>query len=104
MRLFWASRIEFKAILEKGIDPNRVKLTYSSIEDMQGRKAYKRIHSKVMTIDNKYLVIGSSNLSNRSMTLDTEIDTILFGNSKDKSGMYRTSKKMTYLLSIQVVI
>jgi uncharacterized membrane protein YdjX (TVP38/TMEM64 family) len=80
---FWASRIEFKAILEKGIDSERVKLTYSSIEDMQGRKAYKRIHSKVMTIDNKYLVIGSSNLSNRSMTLDTEIDTVLFGNSKD---------------------
>jgi uncharacterized membrane protein YdjX (TVP38/TMEM64 family) len=80
---FWASRIEFKAILEKGIDPKRVKLTYSSIEDMQGRKAYKRIHSKVMTIDNKYLVIGSSNLSNRSMTLDTEIDTVLFGNSRD---------------------
>jgi phosphatidylserine/phosphatidylglycerophosphate/cardiolipin synthase-like enzyme/uncharacterized membrane protein YdjX (TVP38/TMEM64 family) len=78
---FWASRIEFKAILEKGIDANRVKLTYSSIEDMQGRKAYKRIHSKVMTIDDKYLVIGSSNLSNRSMTLDTEIDTVLYGNT-----------------------
>lgn len=80
---FWASRIEFKAILEKGIDPKRVKLTYSSIEDMQGRRAYKRIHSKVMTIDNKYLVIGSSNISNRSMTLDTEIDTVLFGNNKE---------------------
>lgn len=78
---FWASRIEFKAILENGIDANRVKLTYSSIEDMQGRKAYKRIHSKVMTIDDKYLVIGSSNLSNRSMTLDTEIDTVLYGNT-----------------------
>ena len=78
---FWASRIEFKAILEKGIDANRVKLTYSSIEDMQGRKAYKRIHSKVMTIDDKYLVIGSSNLSNRSMTLDTEIDTVLYSNT-----------------------
>ncbi|NDV92372.1 phospholipase [Alteromonas sp. 345S023] len=79
---FWASRIEFKAILEKGIDPKRVRLTYSSIEDMQGRKAYKRIHSKVMTIDDKYLVIGSSNLSNRSMTLDTEIDVVLHGNSE----------------------
>ncbi|WP_412723077.1 VTT domain-containing protein [Alteromonas sp. D210916BOD_24] len=79
---FWASRIEFKKILENGIDPKRVKLTYSSIEDMKGRKAYKRIHSKVMTIDDKYLVIGSSNLSNRSMTLDTEIDTVLFGNTQ----------------------
>ena len=79
---FWASRIEFKAILEKGIDPKRIRLTYSSIEDMQGRKAYKRIHSKVMTVDDKYLVIGSSNLSNRSMTLDTEIDVVLHGNSE----------------------
>jgi phospholipase D1/2 len=79
---FWASRIEFKAILEKGIDPKRVRLTYSSIEDIKGRKAYKRIHSKVMTIDDKYLVIGSSNLSNRSMTLDTEIDVVLHGNSE----------------------
>lgn len=80
---FWASRIEFKAILQKDIDPKRVRLTYSSIEDMQGRKAYKRIHSKVMTIDDKYLVIGSSNISNRSMTLDTEIDTVLFGNNSE---------------------
>lgn len=79
---FWASRIEFKAILEKDIDPKRVKLTYSSCEDMQGRKAYKRIHSKVMTVDDKYLVIGSSNLSNRSMTLDTELDAILYGNTQ----------------------
>ncbi|MFY0668928.1 MAG: VTT domain-containing protein [Alteromonas stellipolaris] len=78
---FWASRIEFKSILEKDIDPKRVKLTYSSCEDLQGRKAYKRIHSKVMTVDDKYLVIGSSNLSNRSMTLDTEIDVVLSGNS-----------------------
>ena len=33
-----------------------------------------------MTVDDKYLVIGSSNLSNRSMTLDTEIDVVLHGN------------------------
>lgn len=84
---FWATRREFKAVVEEGIDSQRVKLTYSSIQDMQGRTAYKRIHSKVMTIDDKYLVIGSSNLSNRSMTLDTEIDTILFGNSEDNKAM-----------------
>lgn len=79
---FWASRIAFKSQLEAGIDPQRVAMTYSSIEDMKGRRAYKRIHSKVMTIDDKYLVIGSSNLSNRSMTLDTEIDMVLYGNSE----------------------
>ncbi|WP_414828472.1 VTT domain-containing protein [Alteromonas sp. H39] len=78
---FWASRIEFKDILENGVESDRVTMTYSSCEDMKGRKAYKRIHSKVMTIDDKYAVIGSSNLSNRSMSLDTEIDTVLHGNT-----------------------
>lgn len=82
---FWASRIEFKKILFKDIDPDRVIMTYSSITDEQGRSAYKRIHSKVMTIDEKYLVIGSSNLSNRSMTLDTEIDTVYYGNDEHNS-------------------
>lgn len=80
---FWASRIEFKDILENGVEKDRVTMTYSSCQDMKGRKAYKRIHSKVMTIDDKYVVIGSSNLSNRSMSLDTEIDMVLHGDSEN---------------------
>lgn len=80
---FWASRIEFKDILENGVEKVRVTMTYSSCQDMKGRKAYKRIHSKVMTIDDKYVVIGSSNLSNRSMSLDTEIDMVLHGDSEN---------------------
>ena len=32
------------------------------------------VHSKVMVVDNQFLRIGSSNLSNRSMGLDTECD------------------------------
>ena len=78
---FWASRLAFKDIVEDGIDTDRIKMTYSSIRDQQGRLAYKRIHSKVMTIDDRYLVIGSSNLSNRSMTLDTEVDVVMFGDT-----------------------
>ena len=79
---FWASRIEFKKTLLKDIDPGRVIMTYSSIIDEEGRTAYKRIHSKVTTIDEKYLVIGSSNFSNRSMALDTEVDTVYFANNE----------------------
>ncbi|MFS1703228.1 VTT domain-containing protein [Alteromonas sp. AMM-1] len=78
---FWASRLAFKDIVEQGVDTHRVKMTYSSIRDQQGRMAYKRIHSKVMTIDDRYLVIGSSNLSNRSMTLDTEVDVVMYGDT-----------------------
>lgn len=78
---FWAGRIAFKKILEEGISEHRIVMSYSSITDEYGRHASKRIHSKVMTIDDKYLVIGSSNISNRSMSLDTEIDMVLHGNN-----------------------
>ena len=83
---YWASRITFKNIIEEGIDDKRVMMTYSSIRDQQGRMAYKRIHSKVMAIDNQYLVIGSSNLSNRSMSLDTEVDLIFHGDNEENQG------------------
>lgn len=80
---FWAGRIEFKKILEDGISPDRILMSYSSITNEIGISATKRIHSKVMTVDDNYLVIGSSNISNRSMSLDTEIDMVLFGNCED---------------------
>ncbi|GAA3947665.1 hypothetical protein GCM10022278_03590 [Allohahella marinimesophila] len=73
---YWASRVAFKKILEAGIEPERILMASSSIEDDQGKVTSKRIHSKVMSIDDRYLVIGSSNLSNRSMTLDTECDLV----------------------------
>ncbi|NVK56049.1 MAG: VTT domain-containing protein [Alteromonadaceae bacterium] len=86
---YWASRITFKQIIEKDIDDERVKMTYSSIRDQQGKMAYKRIHSKVMAVDDKYLIIGSSNLSNRSMSLDTEVDLILHGNNEQNQQCIR---------------
>lgn len=79
---YWASRIDFKNILENGIESGRVFLGYSSIQDKDEKQAYKRIHSKVMSIDDKYLVIGSSNISNRSMSLDTEVDLVFYGDTR----------------------
>lgn len=35
------------------------------------------VHSKLMTIDNDWLTLGSANMSNRSMSLDTECNLIL---------------------------
>lgn len=74
---YWAGRIDFKQILERDLPPGRVRMTCSMARSEQGKVGHKRIHSKVMTIDDRYLVIGSSNLSNRSMTIDTECDLIL---------------------------
>ncbi|MAM86072.1 MAG: phospholipase [unclassified Hahellaceae] len=73
---YWASRVDFKKILEAGVEPERILMASSSYEDDDGNTTSKRVHSKVMTIDDRYMVIGSANLSNRSMTLDTECDLV----------------------------
>lgn len=73
---YWASRIDFKSILEDGVEASRVQMLYSSAYDEEGNFEDKRIHSKVTVIDDKYIDVGSANLSNRSMSLDTECDVI----------------------------
>lgn len=73
---YWASRIDFKNILEEGVEPGRVLVLYSSVNTGEGEVGHKRIHSKVTVVDDRYLVIGSANISNRSMCLDTECDLI----------------------------
>ncbi|MGM0600674.1 MAG: VTT domain-containing protein [Candidatus Rifleibacteriota bacterium] len=42
------------------------------------------IHAKVMVIDDKFVRIGSSNISNRSMGLDSECDLAFEANSENK--------------------
>lgn len=79
---YWASRIDFKSILEEGVEKGRVQMLYSSAYDEEGNFGHKRIHSKVTVIDDKYLGVGSANLSNRSMALDTECD-LIFAASND---------------------
>ncbi|MGQ9427076.1 VTT domain-containing protein [Gilvimarinus sp. F26214L] len=73
---YWASRIDFKNILEQGVEKHRVQMLYSSAHDQEGNFGHKRIHSKVTVVDDQYLIVGSANLSNRSMTLDTECDLV----------------------------
>lgn len=76
----WAGRIDFKKILEKDIEPDRVRIVCSGIENAD-KPLYKRIHSKIFIVDDKYLSVGSANISNRSMALDTECDLILAGDT-----------------------
>jgi len=51
----------------------RVRLVYPAVEQ-DGRATDTMIHSKVMIIDDRLLRIGSANLNNRSMGVDTECD------------------------------
>jgi phospholipase D1/2 len=52
---------------------DRVRLVYPAVDD--GRVAADTmVHSKVMIVDDRFLRIGSANLNNRSMGVDTECD------------------------------
>jgi phospholipase D1/2 len=52
---------------------NRVRLVYPAVEQ-DGHATDTMIHSKVMTVDDRFLRIGSANMNNRSMGADTECD------------------------------
>jgi phospholipase D1/2 len=56
---------------------NRVRFVYPIVRGM--REIEISLHSKVMVVDDRLLRIGSANLSNRSMGLDTECDLAIEG-------------------------
>ncbi|PZO87257.1 MAG: phospholipase [Micavibrio aeruginosavorus] len=77
----WGGRVRFKDILVSGGVGDRVAMAYpASCEN--GKQAVVRIHSKLMIIDDKYLRIGSANINDRSMGMDTEFDVTLYGNNE----------------------
>ncbi len=59
--------------LRKADRYDRLRILYPSIPDGEG-STQVFVHSKVMVIDDRFLRIGSSNLNNRSIGLDTECD------------------------------
>ena len=65
-------RIRFWRALH-AVSPDRVRLLYPSVKQ-QGNVTDTMIHSKVMIVDDRILRIGSANLNNRSMGVDTECD------------------------------
>ncbi|AOJ76823.1 VTT domain-containing protein [Burkholderia ubonensis] len=54
---------------------DRYRLLYPHVDGLD--RDWVNVHSKVMIVDDECLVIGSANLNNRSMLLDTECDIAL---------------------------
>jgi len=75
-KVMWGGRVRFRRRLEKnGLAP-RITMAHPVCCE-NGKKAMVRIHSKLMIVDDKFLHIGSANLNNRSMGMDTECDLTL---------------------------
>jgi phosphatidylserine/phosphatidylglycerophosphate/cardiolipin synthase-like enzyme/uncharacterized membrane protein YdjX (TVP38/TMEM64 family) len=77
----WYGRLLFRDILEKGGVADRVVLAYPISHENNVEKPV-RIHSKLMIVDDRYLRVGSSNINNRSMALDSECDLVIEGKDK----------------------
>lgn len=65
-------RAEAIRVLRK-FGKDRVRVMYPTVND-GGKCADTMVHSKVMVIDDRLLRVGSANLNNRSMAVDTECD------------------------------
>lgn len=74
-KILWSGRVKFYEMLKKGGVANRVVMVYPASE-VNGNRATVRIHSKFMIVDDKFMHVGSANINNRSMRVDTECDVI----------------------------
>ncbi|NNG05043.1 MAG: phospholipase [Inquilinus sp.] len=71
VRTMGVGRLRFARRLEEAGVGDRVRLVHPTVGD--GAKPVM-VHAKLTIVDNQFLRIGSSNLNNRSMGLDTECD------------------------------
>lgn len=81
-RSMWTGRIKFREILESGGVASRVAIAYP-VSGSPGNEIDVRIHSKLMVVDDLYLRVGSSNINNRSMAVDTECDLVFVAQDED---------------------
>jgi phosphatidylserine/phosphatidylglycerophosphate/cardiolipin synthase-like enzyme/uncharacterized membrane protein YdjX (TVP38/TMEM64 family) len=62
---------------------------------------YVNVHAKVMAVDDQYLRIGSANLNNRSMGLDTEMDVVVDATA-DEAARARIREIVAHLIGHHV--
>ncbi|MBN8530826.1 MAG: VTT domain-containing protein [Alphaproteobacteria bacterium] len=75
-KAMWHGRARFMEIAARDNVTDRIVLAYP-VSRVQEKEKPVRIHSKIMIVDDRYLRVGSTNLNNRSMSVDTECDLLL---------------------------
>jgi phospholipase D1/2 len=71
----------------------RLRICYPVVPDLDGKSV--AVHSKILVIDDRVFRVGSSNLTNRSMRLDTECDLTIEATSlQQRSGISRLRNRL----------
>lgn len=88
-------RARFLDILRRGEVDQRVLVAYPGVLDGDDIVEVK-VHAKVMIVDDTYLRVGSANLSNRSMGVDTECDIVIagMGNEDHRREIHRIRNRL----------
>lgn len=83
-------RATFMARLAETGASDRIRLLAPVIRDDDGESHDVKVHSKMMIVDDRILTVGSANLANRSMGLDTETNTTVEAHApEDRAALVR---------------
>jgi phosphatidylserine/phosphatidylglycerophosphate/cardiolipin synthase-like enzyme/uncharacterized membrane protein YdjX (TVP38/TMEM64 family) len=66
-------RARFISRLRRAFGSSRLRVLYPEVAAADGTRTPVNVHSKLLIVDDRFLCVGSANLANRSMGLDTEI-------------------------------
>ena len=80
-KAMWGGRVLFHDVLMRGNVADRVIMAYPASRE-HGTTTTIRIHSKLMVVDDRFLHVGSSNINNRSLRLDSECDLSIEGTTE----------------------
>lgn len=80
------NRVRFLRRLRKADKYHRLRVYCPVICEDGGEECMIGVHSKLMIVDDVFLRVGSANLNNRSMGLDTECDLVIEGNDERVRG------------------
>ncbi|WP_244643449.1 phospholipase D-like domain-containing protein [Alsobacter metallidurans] len=65
--------------LKRSDHHGRLRVCFPVVTDQKGEEQHVMVHAKVIIVDDVFMRIGSSNLNNRSIALDTECDLAIEG-------------------------
>ncbi|MEK9969577.1 MAG: VTT domain-containing protein, partial [Ferrovibrio sp.] len=93
-----AGRIRFMQMIADAGLQDRVRFACPCIQhddSVKDRDAEVMVHSKVMAVDDRLLRIGSANLCNRSIAVDTECDLVIEATTPDqRAGIARARNRL----------
>ena len=75
-------RARLLALLREADVHSRLRVYYPEVPNLEGKVV--NLHSKVMVADGNFVRVGSSNLTNRSMGVDTECDVALESSGEER--------------------